>query len=385
MTVNRIEQSAVEFTNFLGGRGLVYEPHVQADLLAAALSSQFILFAGPSGTGKSTAAAALAEFFAPSSRRSTIHGERTWESPSDVTGAFSSFAGYFLKKPGLDALMAMQAKPGAALGSDEAKTPILVVEEANLSPIEGYLNPIVHGLSSPAQQLVTWALHPLAPGAPLSAAPSAPPDVPSTLRLGPWLRVLGTINVDHTAIAPARKVSGRACVVLLEPLDNPASEDGVSALWEGTTGAGAPAPTSSHDILHDPRTALGAIRNTDELRRQAEVLDTAVGEVRDAVGSNPVSKRDEQRCLLFMAFFEEIAAHVPDVEVEVADRTRVAAENALLHFVLPGLAPVDFTAAIARFRASGPPSLLRARCARLAAREADSALGYALDFWAALS
>ena len=51
MTVNRIEQAAVEFANFLGGRGLIYEPHVQADLLASLLGSQFVLFAGPSGTG----------------------------------------------------------------------------------------------------------------------------------------------------------------------------------------------------------------------------------------------------------------------------------------------------------------------------------------------
>ena len=308
----------------------------------------------------------MAEFFAPAARRSTLRVERTSELPSDVTGAFSSFAGYFVKKTGLDALMSAPATASAPAGSDAAKTPIVVVEEANLSPIEGYLNPIVHGLSSPAEKVVTWALHPLAGGAPLSAADGAPLEVPAELALGPWIRVLGTINVDHTAIAPARKVSGRACVVLLEPLENPSSEDGVSALWEGTTGAGAPAPTTSHGILHDPRTALGAIRNTVELSTQALTLDEVIAELRDAAGSNPVSKRDEQRCLLFMAFFTEVASYVPDLDLDATVRVRVAAENSLLHFVLPGLAPEDFTAAVEHFREPGAPSLLRSRCGRLA-------------------
>lgn len=385
MTVNRIEQAAVEFANFLGSRGLVYEPQVQADLLSAILSSQFVLFAGPSGTGKSTAASALAEFFTPASRRSTLRVERTWEAPSDVTGAYSSFANYFVAKPGLDALLTARRHIGAAPNSDDARSPIIVVEEANLSPVEGYFNPIVHGLSSPSQEVVRWSLHPRAGGAPLSAAAGAPLDVPELLDLGPWLRVLGTINVDHTAIAPARKVSGRACVVLLEPLDEPSSEDGVSALWSGPTGAGATAPTTSHEILHDPRTALAAIRNAPALTDLAGVLDTTVTELRDALGSNPVSKRDEQKCLLFMAFFQEVAAHVPGLAIATSDRARVAAENAVLHFVLPALTPEAFTEAVALFRAPGVPSLLRSRCERLAPEDADGALGYAIDFWAALS
>lgn len=385
MTVNRIEQAAVEFANFLGGRGLIYEPHVQADLLASILGSQFVLFAGPSGTGKSTAAAALAEFFSPADRRSTLRVERTWESPSDVTGAFSSFADYFVKKPGLDSLMAIRRHAGGTAESSTARTPIIVVEEANLSPIEGYLNPIVHGLSSPAVETIPWPLHSVSAGARLSGDTAASAEVPPILDLGPWVRVLGTINVDHTAIAPARKVSGRACVVLLEPMDNPSSEDGISALWEGTTGAGAPAPTSSHAILHDPRTALGAIRNTVQMSQLAATLDGVVAELRDAVGTNPVSKRDEQRCLLFMAFFNEVAAYVPGLDLPPADRSRVAAENALLHFVLPGLAPEDFARTIEHFFNPGVPSLLRTRCSRLGSSDADTALGYSIDFWAALS
>ena len=136
MTIDRMQQTAIQFDNYLGARGLIYEPQTKADLLAAILSSQFVLFAGPSGTGKSTAALALAEFFSPATRRATIAVERTWESPQDVVGSYSSFAGYYLAKPGLDELKSALHVPRAAQNSDQACSPIVVVEEANLSPIE---------------------------------------------------------------------------------------------------------------------------------------------------------------------------------------------------------------------------------------------------------
>ena len=42
-------------------------------------------------------ALALADFFAPSSRRATIAVERTWETPQDVVGAsFASYCRYYL-------------------------------------------------------------------------------------------------------------------------------------------------------------------------------------------------------------------------------------------------------------------------------------------------
>lgn len=196
MAIDRMQQTAVQFDNYLGSRGLVYEPQVKGDLLAAMLSSQFLLFAGPSGTGKSTAAAALADFFAPTERRATIAVERTWETPQDVVGAYSSFAAYYLAKPGLDQLIRMQLDEAAEQDSVASRTPVAVVEEANLSAIEGYLNPVIHALSVPAQPSIRWDLHPLDDPVSRSGQPGAAKVVPSSLVLGPWPRFLGTINVD---------------------------------------------------------------------------------------------------------------------------------------------------------------------------------------------
>jgi DNA polymerase III delta prime subunit len=380
--VDRVQQTAIQFDNYLGSRGLVYEPQTKADLLAAVLSSQFVLFAGPSGTGKSTAALALAEFFAPQSRRSTIAVERTWETPQDVVGSYSSFAKYFLAKPGLEELERACLHDDAPDGSDASRSPLVVVEEANLSPIEGYLNPVLHGLSAPASRSIAWGLHPLSHKAARSGEDEAPLTVPSRLVLGPWPRFLGTINVDHTAIAPARKVSGRACVVLLEPMEEAAAAAGIEALWQGV-GAGD-RDVGPEELLHDPRTALASVLHTPTLTSLAASLDTVIGGLRDRIGANPVSKRDEQRCLLYMASFCEIAPHVPGFE-EAGDLNVIAAENAVLHFVLPGLTPQQFGVATDEFREPVTGSLLRSRCARLVPDDADMSLGYAVDYWTALS
>ena len=59
------------------------------DLLAAVLSSQFVLFAGPSGTGKSTLARQLQSFFADSDKARTVDARRQWLSPEDLAGYYS--------------------------------------------------------------------------------------------------------------------------------------------------------------------------------------------------------------------------------------------------------------------------------------------------------
>ena len=383
MTVNRIEHTAIAFDEFLKLRSLVYEPQIKADLLAAVLSSQFVLFAGPSGTGKSTAAKALAEFFCPPERRATILVESTWEAPYDVAGTYSSFAEYFLTKPGLDELFRLDSSSPFRTKNEGQVSPVAVIEEANLSRIEGYLSPVVHGLSVLAQETVEWVLHQESESVPRSRKDGAPCVVPPKLVLGPWPRFLGTINVDHTAIAPARKISGRACVVLLEPLEAPAAEEGVGAIWSTetpTTWQSGPA-----ELLHDPRTALAGHLGGEDLSQLATALDDTTTALSEVIGLNPVSKRDEHRCLLYMAFFCDVARHMPGYEPPLPDLRTIAAENALLHYVLPGLTAYQFASAVDLFQDSELQSLLRSRCKRLRPEEARATLGYDADFWTALS
>jgi len=201
------------------------------------------------------------------------------------------------------------------------------------------------------------------------------------MRLGPWPRFLGTINVDHTAMAPARKVSGRACVVLLEPSASPSALNGVAALFEPATTTDR--DTGPQQLLHDPRTELAAILEDVRLSDLASALDAVTTRLAEKLGSNPVSKRDEHRCLLYMSWFCELAPFVPDLDGTELDAK--AAENALLHFVLPGLTPQQFGQTVELFRTSTVDSLLRSRCERLVPADGDAALGYAVDYWSALS
>ena len=382
--MDRFAQTAIAFDVFLTTRGLIYEPQVKADLLAAMLGSQFILFAGPSGTGKSTAAMALAEFFCPPERRSIIPVESTWEAPHDVAGTYSSFAEYFLARPGLDELLRLDNSTSIRNTNQYEITPVAVIEEANLSKIEGYLNPVMHGLSAPAQETIDWVLHPIDTSVPRTRSANAPNDVPPKLQLGPWPRFLGTINIDHTAIAPARKVSGRACVILLEPLQQVASAEGINALWN--TQAPATWQDGPAELLHDPRTALAGMLGSNELRQLTRALDDTTDKLAQTIGTNPVSKRDEHRCLLYMSYFCAIARHMPGHKPRKRARLRtIAAENAVLHFILPGLTAQQFSTAIDLFKGGGEPSLLRSRCKRLQPEDSQTMLGYDADFWTALS
>ena len=60
----------------------------------------------------------------------------------------------------------------------------------------------------------SWMLHETFVGA---NAGGSNLNLPSTLLFGPYPRVIGTINVDTTAPAPARKVVARSSVILLKP------------------------------------------------------------------------------------------------------------------------------------------------------------------------
>lgn len=356
------------FQSFLETRGIVYDPLTQLDLLASALSSQFVLFAGPSGTGKSTAAKILAEFMTGTDRRRIVDARRSWTSPEDIAGQYSVFAGGFVSGPYTDCLV--------ELSNSQNGSPFITVEEANLSSIEGYLGPVVTASSSVAFRELLWPLH--------SAGPETGP-VPRKLRIGPWPRVLGTINVDSTAEAPAPKVSGRACVVLLEP----PSVDTALISTDALSDVVAPKDSPGSALIGDPRRAWSnAMVNkttgqlTDALKPLLETLQASAGN-----GFNVVTPRDVQRCVLYMSW------HVALTEAAIAAETIPAgtpihtqsAENSILHFVLPGLASEQFGRALQPLVDNATDGgLLATRLKRLQTG-GESLFGVLPDFWASLS
>ena len=365
---------------------------VRLDLIAAVLSSQFVLFAGPSGTGKSTVARVLQTFFAPLDSRAIIESRRQLIGPEDVAGYASPLSGSFVEGTDLQSLLWL-ARP-----DDSAPCPILLVEEINLSPPEGYLSPFIHGLSSPSAREVTWRLH--------GASGDLDTDLRAELRFAPFARLFGTVNVDSTANAPAKKVAARACVVLMEPIEVGALNEVWHALAEPVPKVGG-LDSNGASFLSDPLLGVRLPQvDPDPIQEECLRLAAAIEQGPNVFSSawsstaspvRTVSRRQLAQMVTFSAWFSLIArAQDARTGSPTASIERIAAENSLLHFVLPGVDAATFGQALRLLSESAPHlttqakdqygGLLRNRVDRLGSAGGEQAvLGQVLDFWDRLS
>src|SRR5690242_14780704 len=113
---------AGEFKSHLAARDLDFDEATILDALAAYLSSQFLLFAGPSGTGKSSLARALATFF--TDRFVALEAEVGLTRPADFVGYPSSITGAseYVTTPATDLLLELPS------GGTNALSPAVLVE-----------------------------------------------------------------------------------------------------------------------------------------------------------------------------------------------------------------------------------------------------------------
>ena len=369
-----------DFEAAVGSQSLNVPRSVAADLLACCLSGQLLLFAGPSGTGKSRLARCVAEFFAPEENRSVFEARRQLLGPEDVAGYYSNIAERYAL--GSDTLGLVQLHEAVMSAASDPQVPFVIVEEANLSPIEGYLAPIVHGLGAPSSPVVKWQLH-SGPGPIEDQQLSLP--IPPTAFLGPFPRFLATINVDASALAPARKVVSRGLVVLLEPeeVHRPSFVRGVikpeaEARREsgGARWIGDPAATTR---------ASDAAEIETQVEQYVEFVQSSVPEDPPAP-----SYRDLERAAHYMANFVALLSGCTE-GYEGQFLRRVAAENAFLHIALPSLSPADFRRTIEHLATKvpltedPPGGLLKPRIVRLQRAMDVSMFSDVVDYWTALS
>ncbi len=384
-----------DFDELLTDLGLSFDHSTRVDLLAAYLSCQFVLLAGPSGTGKSTAARLLQDFFATRESTAIVEARRQLIGPEDLVGYYSVLGGRYLGTPDLPGLVAIGS------GGPESCSPSLLVEEINLSPVEGYLSPFMHGLSRPATRAVPWTLYSSAD----FLEGEDGPDIPERLTFEPFLRLIGTINVDATAMSPSPKVTSRACVVLIEPADSvdfARAEDYLKADASGVR----PSVARGATFVESPALALESLAGDEDrrngLKTELEGLVAAVikgASEQQTIGrlENFVTRRQAAQMLCYVAWFSLLAeGYTIWSSTAVESAPKIAAENALLHFVLPGLPPAEFTAVLNYLTKSSfisnpadPKqlgSILASRVKRLESAAGESFIaGRYLDFWDRLS
>jgi energy-coupling factor transporter ATP-binding protein EcfA2 len=370
---------AGELASFAEARGVLIDEYQSLDCLASMLSSQLLLFVGPSGTGKSTVARVLSEFFAPEERRFKIDALRQWLTPDDLVGYYSALSGRYVTTPDTQTVIAMHETSVAPLwreGSDLHGPPILLIEEMNLSAPEGYLAPLFHGLSSISSPHVNWPLH---SGGTEAIDESSVAALPEVAMFGPFLRVLGTVNVDASSQAPARKVAARSCVLMFEPVEITDNELAGLALSQSVGEYQDASPGEA--LLGDP---LGALRSMDE-EQSAQIRNAFITLLKDLPGL-PVSRRDAMRSLAYMAYY--LLLRGGDAEEKIL---RPAAENAFLHCVLPTIDDERFHStlqSLSKLELTDATlgGQLQKRVARLVAlSEAAEGLGGPIDFWSAMS
>jgi hypothetical protein len=366
-----VQQLPAEYRRFLARHGIAAggEQEIR-DVLAATLSSQLVIMAGPSGTGKSLTAAALAAFFAPKDRRGRLDGSRLLAKPQEFFGYHSHLAGgHFVAFESLLTLLEIDSSASPA-------TPIVTVEEANLSPIEGYLAPLVHGLGGLETPALPIRLH-TQPAA--VASQLGETDVPPVLELGPYPRFFATINVDADSAAPARKVVSRACVMLLE---TPDFETALAA-------AGSMAHPSVEEGTGEAAKFIGRpmIAQQRYVTTGSEVFEQALADraamLRSHLGADAIAHRQLQRSLMYMAWYVELCG-VAEPE-HGQEGVEEAADNALLHFVLPSLPAGQFSRALEALDDGNRRGVLANRLAHLRGTVNEHQFGPPPDFWGALS
>ena len=366
-----VQELPERFRRFLANYGIATGSHDElVDLLAAALSSQFVIMAGPSGSGKSLMASALAAFLAPKERRCRPAASRLLAKPEEFLGYYSHLANdrFMAYEPLLSLLQLDTAADGTP--------PMITIEEANLSPIEGYLPSLVHGLGGLEAETLQVGLH-TQPEEVESQVPDL--KVPRILELRPYPRFFATINVDADSPAPARKVVSRACVVLME---TPTFETALAAadnlVHPSVEDADGPASAfiGRPAIAYDRYVATASDVYQQALAERATVL-------RDALRVDAIAHRQVQRSLVYMAWLVELLGEIEPEQDNPA--VKAAADNALLHFVLPSLPAAQFERALQALSGSVQDGLLAARLSRLHNAVEEQQFGPPPDFWGALS
>jgi len=188
-----------ELVAILEKNGRKFDTHFIDNLLISIHQNTLTVFAGLPGTGKTSLARILTKTFAPEERVSEVSVSRGWSSQKDLIGFQNPLTNKFHSAPtGIYELLTQldyESKNSKYLDSPMA---YIILDEANLSPIEHYWSAFYNLTDSTAKQnsLLSISL-----GNRL------------TLEFPNNLRFIATINYDQTTESLSPRVIDRANII----------------------------------------------------------------------------------------------------------------------------------------------------------------------------
>lgn len=163
-----------------------------ANILITLSQSQFTLFSGLPGTGKTSFAKLFGQSLGLDNRLLNIPVARGWTSPRDVLGFYNALAQSFTPaSTGLyDLLLSMQED------DDNSAASIVLLDEFNLSQPEHYFSPFLE-MSDPESSRTIF---------------TGDPENPE-LKVPEHLRFVGTINIDESVQNLTPRMLDRAAII----------------------------------------------------------------------------------------------------------------------------------------------------------------------------
>ncbi|TAK28053.1 MAG: hypothetical protein EPO40_15290 [Myxococcaceae bacterium] len=246
-----LEEVARRFERSLRAEGLRFELDLLRAVLVGLRTRPFAVFAGVSGTGKTRLALRLAQFVTgalpggPGPRVAVVSVRPDWIDSRGLLG----YLNVMRDPPGYELTPALRVLLRAAAHPSEPH--FLILDELNLARPEHYLAELLSAMES---------------GSPIDLHGRAEPveasdrsgGVPSSVRFGANVFVLGTINVDETTHPLSAKVLDRAWLWEFPP----SAPTSLLTTWIDPTPAEEPASETERlalmaaDSDHDPTRAM---------------------------------------------------------------------------------------------------------------------------------
>ncbi|HIF9217000.1 TPA: AAA family ATPase [Photobacterium damselae] len=186
----------------LEGYGRTTDFHAAANLLTSVAQTQFTLFSGLPGTGKTSMAKLLGQSLGLKSRCLTIPVARGWTSVRDILGFYNSLSQSYVNAPNgfTELLKQLDKEKREKLTGAPA---LVILDEFNLSQPEHYFSSFMEMADSElSQRTIT----------------TGDPNHPNIL-VPEHLRFIGTINNDESVQSLTPRMLDRACVVNFDDLD----------------------------------------------------------------------------------------------------------------------------------------------------------------------